>query len=384
MAVQYCGTCGQPLIPGQLFCQHCGSRADENATYGAFVDENATRAAVLPGAASSPSSVGTLYCGQCGALVNSQERACRRCGAPVEFAPGLTSNPSLTDAPTMRSNTPIPQAGAQTPPPTRTYAGPGPGYTPRQPQGWAAEPGTAAVQPPGWASAPAYGPQASRPDEAPTFATNFRYAGTPPPQAGRGAVAPGQRTPPYAPSGRPPRQSGSRWPLVLAVVLVALALIVGGSLFLLLRGSSNNGQTAGQTATSAPGITPTATTPPVTPSPTQVVLNTTTAEALIQQFYDDINAQQYDAAYNLLSPEYQQKQSRQNFKDGFATTVMDTVMIQNAQALSDGTVQVNVTLQAVDQKSGMQVTTCYGGNYIVELINGQLLIKSGKLNQQSC
>ncbi len=369
MSVQYCGTCGQPLISGQLFCQHCGSR----------VDENATRAAISVGPGSQPVSGGTLYCGQCGALVNSQDRSCRRCGAPVEPGPGLVSDPSLTDAPTMRA-TPIPP-GYQAPDPTRTYAGPAPGSGPARPAGWASAPGPGPAQPAGWASASAYGSQVERPDEAPTFATNMPYAGTPP-QVGRGST-PGQRTPPYVPAG-PGRTSGQRWPLVLAIVLVALALIVGGSLFLLLRQPGNGGQTAGQTATTAPGVTATATVNQVTPSPTPVVLNTTTAQTIIEQYYTYINAKQYDKAYALFSPELQQKQSFQNFKDGFQNTLMDTLMVESAEALSDGTVQVDVTLQALENSNGTQVTTCYGGYYIVEKENGQLLIKSGNLNKQPC
>ncbi len=371
MSVQYCGTCGQPLISGQLFCQHCGARTDENAT----------RAAISVGPGSQPVSGGTLYCGQCGALVNSQDRSCRRCGAPVEPGPGLVSDPSLTDAPTMRA-TPIPP-GYQTQAPTRTYGSPMPGSGPAQPAGWASAPGSGPAQPAGWASASAYNPQAGRPDEAPTFATNMPYAGTPPPQIGRGSAAPGQRTPPYVPAG-PGRPSGQRWPLVLAIVLVALALIVGGSLFLLLRQPGNGGQTAGQTATTAPGVTATATVNQVTPSPTQVVLNTTTARAVIEQYYEYINEKNYDAAYDLLSPEYQQTQSRQNFKDGFQNTINDTLMVLSAEALSDGTVQVDVTLQALENNNGAMVTSCYSGYYIVEKENGQLLIKSGNLNKQSC
>ncbi len=124
-------------------------------------------------------------------------------------------------------------------------------------------------------------------------------------------------------------------------------------------------------------------TPPRTPSPTPVVLTPDTASALINQFYIDINNQQYDAAYDLLSTEYQQTQSRQNFKNGFSTTVQDTLNIQDTQMQPDGTIRVDLTLQAIDNKNGTDVTTNYTGYYIVELENGQLRIKSGHLTASS-
>jgi hypothetical protein len=114
------------------------------------------------------------------------------------------------------------------------------------------------------------------------------------------------------------------------------------------------------------------------PSPTAVVLDTDTAQQLVEQFYTDINAKQYDAAYNLLSPEWQQTQSRQNFDNGYQDTVMDTLTINNAQQLSAATVQVNVQLVAQNTNG----TVTYVGYYIVTIENGQLLLLKGDLNQQ--
>ena len=132
MAVQFCGTCGHPLIPEQLFCQHCGTRADENATR--------SGPPATPGI--PVSSAGTLYCGECGALVGSQDRVCRRCGAPVEPPTGGVSDPSLSDAPTMMGTPPpaayqAPQAyqvaqpaAYQTPTPPPYQAAPSPSGPP--------------------------------------------------------------------------------------------------------------------------------------------------------------------------------------------------------------------------------------------------------------
>ncbi len=329
MAVQFCGTCGHPLIPDQLFCQHCGSRVDENAAR-----------AVMSAAPGTPlSSGGTLYCGECGALVGRQDRTCRRCGAPIEPSPGLVIDPSLSDLPT-RMATP--------PPPANQDSTPLPGYQAHPPKGWAAS----------------YSPGPI--DELPTFTDS--------------SPRPAVQTPPYKPAGPggPPRQR-QRWPLVLVVVLVALALIVGGSAFLLLQGSSSP-QTNGATPTPSsgtiqtPGVT---STPGITPSPTPVVLNEETASDLIRQYYDYINAKNYNAAYDLFAPALQQKQSRQNFIDGFKNTLHDTLTIESAAQQDDGNIRVDVQLKA-EETGGIRY---FAGYYIVTKQNEKLLILSGNLDE---
>lgn len=331
MAVQFCGTCGHPLIPDQLFCQHCGSR----------VDENATRAAPPAPAASSVSPGGTLYCGECGALVGSQDRVCRRCGAPVEPISGGVSDPSLSDVPTMMGTPPPP---AYQPSPGGPQP-PAPGSTPQQPQGWGAS----------------YNPGLY--NESPTFTISGPRAGV--------------QAPPYQPAGPgvPPRQR-QRWPLVLALVLVALILIAGGGAVLAFHPFGGNPQTNNPTPTTAPGVTQTPGVT-VTPSPTAVVLNPQTASALVQQYFAYINAKNYDAAYDLLSPEWQQTQSRQNFKDGFQNTIQDTLTIDNATQLANGTVEVDIHLTA--QETGG--TKNFSGYYIVTKENGKLLLLRAKINQ---
>jgi hypothetical protein len=183
------------------------------------------------------------------------------------------------------------------------------------------------------------------------------------------------QTPPYPPPagpGSPPRQR-RRGPLVLALALVALVLIVGGGVVLAFR-LGGNLQGNGPTLTTSPGTTQTA---GVTPSPTAVVLNPETAKALLQQFYTYINAKNYDAAYDLLSPEWQQTQPRQGFKDGFQNTIQDTLTIDNAVPLPDGTVEVDIHLQA--QETGG--TRNFAGYYIVTKENGKLLLLQAKINQ---
>lgn len=345
MSIQFCGTCGQPLIPDQLFCQHCGSRADEFAT----------RAAPAAGSANMAPG-GMLYCGECGALVSSRDAACRRCGAPLEAGRNSFSTRARNDGPGIGGVPPYsPDA------PSRAYQPP-PASGPASP---ADKPASS------WASNYGSPEQAYPPDESPTFSTGVMSHS---PQL-RPNTPPSAGGPPSSLNAQmPPRRP--RWPLILAVALVALVLIVGGSVFLLAHQQGNGGQVNGSTAT--PGITQTV----VTPSPTEAALTGPNAQALINQFYTDINSKNYDDAYNLLSTNYQKGQSREDFKAGYQTTVSDSWIFGGTQTLSDGSIQVNITLTAIDNKNGTNVTTVYTGYYIVIKETGQLRIDKGILSKQ--
>jgi hypothetical protein len=351
MSIQFCGRCGHPLIPNQLFCQHCGER----------VDEYSTRAAAPVVAGMKAASGGPLYCGECGTLIGSQDTVCRRCGAPVAPAQKLALDPPLDNEPTVGGIPPFAPDARQ----RSTYDEMSPSSVSLHPAG----------TPASWASPAGYPAQARPLDDPPTFTTDTPLRpGSEAPAGQRRAIPAGRARPPFTPPGSAPsNQHGPRWPLVLAVVLVALALIAGGSVFLLLHQSNTGGQTNH----------PTATTAPITPSPTRVVLNGQTAGALIQQFYAYINNKQYDSAYDLLSQQYQQTQSRQNFDSGFQNTIQDTLTILKTATQSDGSVRVDVTLAALENKNGAQVTTNYAGFYIVIIEQGQLRIQSGHLDPQS-
>lgn len=342
MGIQFCGTCGHPLIPNQLFCQHCGERVDDNATRAASLVEGSARATPGP----------TRYCGECGAFVGGQDPVCRRCGAPVEPAQRPAIDQSMSDAPTVRW-TPPPSSGVQ----SNLYPGP----------------------PPGWASDYGHPQQTKLPGEPATFTTNvLLHPRTPPSSsAGRyGLSSPAQGS--HSPLGLPPQKPPQpHWPLALAIILGVLAILVGSGGFLLLQHPDNHSQA------SKPTNTPGSTQATTLPGPTQVGLNEQTASDLIRQFYDDINNQRYDDAYDLFSKNYQQtQQSRQDFKDGFKTTIHDSILIDSTQRQPDGSVRVNVTLTAVDRKDGTDITTIYKGYYIVIKEDGLLRIDSGHLDPQ--
>jgi hypothetical protein len=163
---------------------------------------------------------------------------------------------------------------------------------------------------------------------------------------------------------------------VLGLVLAALILIVGGGVVLAFHPFSGKPQANNPTPTATTGITPT---PTVIPSPTPVVLNTDTARALVTQYYTYINQKNYDAAYDLLSQEWMARMSRQTFDSGFSNTLQDTLTIVSAEVLSDGTVQVDITLQA-QHTDGSIIN--YAGYYIVTKENEKLVLLTAKVNQQ--
>jgi Tfp pilus assembly protein FimV len=143
--------------------------------------------------------------------------------------------------------------------------------------------------------------------------------------------------------------------LGLAGVLVALALIAGGVALLLLR-----------------------------QQPGQPVLTPATASALVQQFYSDVNAQHYSDAYALLSNEWHHQTSLTDFSNGYQNTLNDTLKIEGTQTLADGTIQVNVQLQALEQHAdGSRGTTVYAGFYVIGKEDGKLRILRGTLNPQT-
>jgi len=84
----------------------------------------------------------------------------------------------------------------------------------------------------------------------------------------------------------------------------------------------------------------------------------------ITQYYADINAKNYQAAYSLWVAAYQQSTSYQKFASGFATTQNDVVQVNAATALLNGTVKVPLTIHSVNtSSSGGTVQHTYQGYY---------------------
>lgn len=152
------------------------------------------------------------------------------------------------------------------------------------------------------------------------------------------------------------RQTGRAYLFLgLAGVLVALALIASGVALLLLR-----------------------------QQPVQPVLTPATASALVQTFYSDVNARNYNDAYAILSNKWHQQQSLTDFSNGYQNTLKDTLKIEGTQTLADGTIQVNMQLQALEQHAnGSQGTNVYTGFYVIGKEGGKLRILRGTLTPQT-
>jgi hypothetical protein len=90
------------------------------------------------------------------------------------------------------------------------------------------------------------------------------------------------------------------------------------------------------------------------------------ATALISQYYDAIDAQNYKAAYDLWGNAFRSSTSYDTFAKGFTDTQKDVVQYGSPSSLSDGTVKVPVTISAT-VSMGMN---SYQGYYILGVESG--------------
>jgi serine/threonine protein kinase len=226
------------------------------------------------------------------------------------------------------------------------------------------------------------------PSKRPASAAAFRQA-LQQPAYNPSQTSPTQRVPPsIAPTGQPtipsapphrPRYTG----LVLFGGVVAI-LLLGGFLMLGMKHRlSFIGVVTTPTAqpTSAPTATnlpPTATaTATATPSPAQE------AQATVQAYYNDINQQDYQGAYNIWGTSYQNAHPYNQFANGYANTLQDSVTISAITVRPDGTVQVGLTIQAREQTASGTTTSTFQGSYIVGQENGAWKFLSANIQQVS-
>jgi DNA-binding protein Fis len=186
-------------------------------------------------------------------------------------------------------------------------------------------------------------------------------------------------TPPTPPKGR-----RNLWIAITCVIVLIVA--VGTLLVLELLGvfaspaSNHAGTNTQPTATTAAGgSTPSSggTTPTTNPSGGSVTPQQATA--VLTQYYANINAQNYQSAYNLWGSNYRSSTSYATFAQGFANTQKDTLQVGNAIALSDGTVKVPVTITSVAADVASTTISTYQGYYIVGQEQGSTKLLSASL-----
>lgn len=110
------------------------------------------------------------------------------------------------------------------------------------------------------------------------------------------------------------------------------------------------------------------------PSPTDQ------AKTIIQNFYDSINKKDYQAAYNLTKDGF--SQNYEQFEAGFTITEHDEISFNATKQLSNGNIQVDITVKAKENwPTGTRITTYYT-TYIIGQDEGTYKILQGQTTQQ--
>jgi len=223
----------------------------------------------------------------------------------------------------------------------------------------------------------------------PSTPTSDQSQGVPPVST---PVTPGAYISPATPYPGSMRTQGLPPSLLVAIVLLLIILILGGVFIAFYLGRTPVPippvATSIPNPTSAATVAPTSVPPtPVPPTPTPVAATPTPspaqqAQAVVQQYYDDINNADYQSAYNLWGSSYQNSHSYSSFANGFANTVHDTIYFDTITPRSDSTVQVSITLQAVDNNpSGGTTSSAFQGYYIVGQENGSWKLLSSNISK---
>jgi len=202
-------------------------------------------------------------------------------------------------------------------------------------------PGSALVWGPGRLNRP---PSGSRNFQEPELDELFAPAPDP---------VPGQKRPGQSQAFSQPGQPKVRISLWLLGGLFLLFLI-GGFVFALSRLSSQSGSTL----TFSPG-TPIATT------------ISQQARASVQAYYDYWNKGEYEAAYHLLSPDYQKGYPYTQAHTEYKRVHGSCPVFGTVTPLADGTVKVDLTVTLIEDSSSGVVNNVYTLSFIAEKIQGE-------------
>ncbi len=334
------------------------------------------------------------FCGQCGLLLNSNVAKCPRCGTATDFDVAMPEAPTNENDATIAargdSNTQLKET-LHTPPPQS-------GYPPQNAGNYPSNAGAGAAYPP-----PGNYPTPGTSSPGVQSGGNYPSYNTPvyPSQGGGNYVPPGVSQPGIYPSTNPgypsqppvPPRKTSKWPFVLAILLVLLVggasaafLILGPSHLPWLAGSNAATPTVVPTAqpspTAHPQYTPTAQPSPTTqPTPSPTPQSTQPAQVALQQYYTDINNKDYQSAYNLW---VNYPDTYDHYKQGFAHTRHDDITLGAATIQNDGSVQVNITIRSTeDAASGTatQVSTYQGYYTMGQQSDGTWKIVTANINR---
>jgi hypothetical protein len=188
---------------------------------------------------------------------------------------------------------------------------------------------------------------------------------------------------PQPPQG--PKQPGrGRQILLLCILLIVLAALGITIVFAvkpdIIKNVIGNSITPTVVPTAFPTTAPT-TLPPTKVPTTQPPSPVQQAQAALVQYYNDVNAQDYQDAWNLWGTTYQNSTSYSSFAAGYSNTVHDALTISSASQDADGTVTIYVTITATESTNSGNVTSIYQGTYTVGLENGSWKLQVGNLQK---
>lgn len=335
-----------------------------------------------------------IFCGQCGLQLGANDRRCPRCGAVVEpeipgTVPEMTYNDALSQSFAGGTN-----AGARSMAGTQQYAptpmaAPNPMYAPQEPQKLVLGGGpqsanagdaTAMIDVAGTRGASYGGFQG--PGMGYAGQTQPQGFGQPGPYGQMGQGQPGQFVAPVR------RNSGSGGrTLGLLFMLIGVLLVLGSVVLFAVSRTGNGGNTPKPGQTTGPGsaVTTTATSPAGSTTPTvgTTPITQTPAQAsdLLQQYYNYISDKNYKAAYGLWKTGAY-KQGFNAFRNSFKNTQQASPVIDNSTVFANGTVQMSVTVTAIENGDQGTQSVTYKGFYLVGPQNdGTWKILNASLNK---
>jgi len=285
-----------------------------------------------------------VFCGQCGLQLAPGSTGCPRCGAVTEPDFSL-EDPHLYDPTIVSSSFGVPQVPQ---PPVAGVQRPPVAATPPQPQ-------QLVLRPDG--NVPSYG--ASSPFEPTSMMPQSPVSASD--RGGYSAYPPQQSDADYQPN--PPKRRSRGGVIVLLAILLVLLLLLGTMAAFVMNPGLLRG-ILGQ--------------PTATPIVTQTVLSPSDhARAVMQEYYNDINTQNYQKAYNLWGTDYQNQNPYSGFASGYVHTRHDKLTINSLTPLANGTVSVAITIDATEDTTSGLVHSIYNGTYIVGQENGAWKLLSG-------
>jgi serine/threonine protein kinase len=101
------------------------------------------------------------------------------------------------------------------------------------------------------------------------------------------------------------------------------------------------------------------------------------AQAVVQQYYGDVNTHDYPSAYNLWGNDFQNSTDYCSFVNGYANTVHDEITFNSITPSTNGGIQVVATITAKENRNSKIAMTRYLDNYIVGDENNSWRILSG-------